>query len=45
MLSDEAGGFRHGIGISTIDLDADGPLDSLELGAFQRSSDAPANGL
>ena len=40
-----AGRLRHGVGIGAVDLDADGPLDRLELSALEGAPDAPPDGL
>ncbi len=45
VLGDERGGLRHGVGIGAVDLDADRPLDLLELGALESVPDPAADGL
>jgi hypothetical protein len=45
VLGDEGGGLRHCARIGAIDLDTDGPLDSLELRPFQGGLDAAPYGL
>ena len=45
MLGDEARGLGHGARIGAVDLDADRPLDLLELGALQRGADPPPDRL
>ena len=45
MLGDEPGRLRHGVGIGAVDLDADRPLDLLELRALERVPDAAPDGL
>ena len=45
MLGDEPGRLRHGVRIGAVDLDADRPLDLLELGALERVADPPPDGL
>ncbi len=45
MRGDERRGLGHGVDVGAVDLDADRPLDFVELAAFQRPADAAANGL
>jgi len=45
MLGDQPGRLRHRVGIGAVDLDADGALDLLELGALQRGADPAPYGL
>ena len=40
-----AGRLRHRVRIGAVDLDADRPLDLLELGALERVADPPPDGL